>query len=186
MADTVLEDLKKTLDSEEDAPALQKLPRDFYYRISRYTQKIKRSAGANSSEVANRLIVRQVDMIDSMTRELIALRAKKAIQKHTSFELLPEERYVWSLREKSEKRLSAFVEAVSAGQPSFIEFAQKSVTERSVIVKFIKHVDELVGLDLRRYGPFEVEDIASLPAANAEILIVGGSAVESYPRDTDS
>jgi len=183
MAGTVLEDLIRALDSEEDVPTPQKLPRDFYSKISTYTQKIRRSAGSNASEVTNRLIARQVDMIDSMTRELLTIRTKKAIQKHASFELLPEERYVSSLQEKFEKRIAAFVEAVSAGKPSFIEFAQKSEAERSVVVKFIKHVDELVGLDLRRYGPFEVEDIASLPAANAEILIVGGNAVEIYSRD---
>jgi len=183
MAGTVLEDLKRTLDSEEGIPTLQKLPRDFYFKISTYTQKIRRSAGSNASEVTNRLIARQVEMISSMTRELLAIRARKAIQKHTSFELLPEERYVCSLQQKFEKRQAAFVDAVSAGQPSFIEFAHKIEIERSIVVKFIRRVDELVGLDLRRYGPFEVEDIASLPAANAEILIVGGDAVEIHARD---
>ncbi len=183
MTGTMLEVLKRALDSEEDTAGLQKLPHDFYSKISTYTQRIRRSTGSNASEVANRLIARQVDMIDSMTWELLTVRTEKAIQKHLSFELLPEERYVCSLQEKFAKRLAAFVEAVSAGKPSFIEFAQKSETERSVIVKFIKHVDELVGLDLRHYGPFEVEDIASLPAVNAEILIVGGNAVEVRTRD---
>lgn len=183
MTGTILEDLKRTLDSEADAPLLQKLPRDYYSKISVYTQKIRRSAGSNASEVTNRLITRQISMIESMIRELLTVRARKAIQTHTSLELLPEERYVYFLRQRSDKRFEAFVEAVSAGQPSFIEFAHKIETERTVVVKFLKHVDESVGLDLRRYGPFEVEDIASLPAANAEILIAGGDAIEIYTRD---
>ena len=75
------------------------------------------------------------------------------------------------------------VEAVSSGQPSFVEFAHLSEAQRNVTVKFVKHVNELVGLNMRRYGPFEAEDVASIPAASADILIAGGDAVEIYTRD---
>ena len=75
------------------------------------------------------------------------------------------------------------VQAVASGQPSFVEFAHLSESQRNVTVKFVKHVDELVGLDMRRYGPFEAEDVASIPAASADILIAGGAAVEVYTRD---
>ena len=36
---------------------------------------------------------------------------------------------------------------------------------------------------MRRYGPFEPEDVASLPAANADILILAGDAVEVFTRE---
>jgi hypothetical protein len=44
-------------------------------------------------------------------------------------------------------------------------------------------VNELVGFDMRRYGPFEVDDVASIPAASADVLIAGGDAVEIVTRD---
>jgi DNA replication factor GINS len=97
--------------------------------------------------------------------------------------LLPEERYVCLAQAKFRRRFDSFVEAVSSGQPSFIELAHRSESERSVTIRFTKHVNELVGLDLRRYGPFEPEDVASIPAASADILIAGGDAVEVYTRD---
>jgi len=184
MADTTLEYLKKVLGSEMQATGLLQLPRDFYSNIAAYSQKLRRSAGSSTSDVANRLIAKQARMIDSMTRQLLAVRSKKATtQQHAFLQLLPEERYVCSAQRKFQRRFDTFVEAVSAGQPSFIEFAHRSEVERSISVRFTKHVDEVVGLDLKRYGPFEAEDVASLPAASADILTTGGDAAEVHTRD---
>ncbi len=183
MAETILDYLKRHLDSELQTAALLPLPSDFYARLSAYSQKLKRSSGSGSSEVSGRLIARQAGMIDSMSRQLLALRAKKATQREAFLQLLPEERYVCSAQRKFQRRFDTFVEAVSGGQPSFIEFAHRSESERSVTVRFTKHVNELVGLDLRRYGPFEPDDVASIPAVNADILVAGGDAAEIYTRE---
>jgi len=183
LADTTLEYLKKALDSEMQAAALLQLPSDFYSKISVYSQKLRRSAGSSASEVANQLIAKQIRMLDSMARQFLTVRTNKATQQRAFLQLLPEERYVCSAQQKFQRRFETFVGAVSAGQPSFIEFAHKSEAGRNVCVRFTKHVDEPVGLDLRRYGPFEAEDVASLPAANAAILITSGDAVEICNRD---
>jgi Gins51-like protein len=42
----------------------------------------------------------------------------------------------------------------------------------------VKHTNEIVGGDMRRYGPFEANDVASIPASDAAILVAGGEAVE--------
>ena len=36
---------------------------------------------------------------------------------------------------------------------------------------------------MRKYGPFVVDDVASIPAASADILIAAGDAIEIYTRD---
>jgi hypothetical protein len=185
LADNTLEYLKKALDSEMHAAVLLQLPGDFYSKTSVYSQKLRRSAGSSTSEIVNRLIAKQARMIDSMVRQLLTIRANKAVQQRASLQLLPEERYVCSAQQKFQRRFETFVGAVAAGRPSFVEFAHKSEAERSIGVRFTKHVDELVGLDLRHYGPFEAEDVASLPAVNADILIAGGDAVEICTRDGD-
>ena len=183
MAETTLEYLKRQFDSEVQSSTLLSLPSDFYSKLAAYSQRLRRSAGSGNSEAAIRLITVQTGMIESMSRDLLTLRAKKAVQQKALLQLLPEERYVCSAQKKFRRRFDIFVEAVSSGQPSFIEFAHRSESERSVTVKFTKHVNELVGLDLRRYGPFEVDDVASMPAASADILIAGGDAVEIYTRE---
>jgi DNA replication initiation complex subunit (GINS family) len=183
MAETTLEYLKRRLDSEINSEPLTQLPSDFYSTLSTYSQKLKRSAGSGSSEVSIHLIASQARMIESMVRQLLKLRAKKAMRQNALLQLLPEERYVCSAEQKFQRRFETMVEAVSSGQPSFIEFAHASESQRSITVRFVKRVNELVGLDMKHYGPFDADDIASIPAASADILIAGGDAVEVYTRD---
>jgi hypothetical protein len=183
MPETTLEYLRRRLDSESQTESLLPLPSDFYSSLSAYSQKLKRSAGTGSSETSIRMISTQTKMIESMVRQLLRLRMKKAMEQNSLPQLLPEERYVCSAEQTYQRRFRTLVDAVSSGQPSFIEFAHLTESQRSVTVKFIKHVNELVGLDMRHYGPFEVEDVASIPAVSADILIAGGDAVEVYTRN---
>jgi DNA replication factor GINS len=157
--------------------ALHQLPVDFYSRITQYNQKMRRTAGAGSAEATVRLLSRQTAMISSMTRQLLSIRTKKATG-NLSLQLLPEERYVVSIRESFQRRFDTFVDAITEGKPSFIEFAHRNESMRSMVVRFLKHTDEIVGGDMRRYGPFEVNDVASISASEAAILIAGGDAVE--------
>jgi DNA replication initiation complex subunit (GINS family) len=41
---------------------------------------------------------------------------------------------------------------------------------------FSKRVPSVIGSDMKTYGPFEIEDLASLPIENARIMINQGSA----------
>lgn len=182
-ADTVLDYLKKHLDSELQSRDLADLPRDFYAKLAAYSQKLRRSGGPGSSDLVLRLVAVQTAMMKSMCRDLLSLRAAKAKDQKAFLQLLPEERYVFTAQRRFDRRLDAFVSAIATGQPSFVDYAKKSESERSVTVRFTRHVDELVGLDLKHYGPFETEDVASLPAANADILISGGGAVEIFVRE---
>ena len=183
MPENILEYLKRRLESESQSDGLLSLPNDFYSSLAAYSQKLKRSAGSGSSEMIVRLTATQSRMIESMVGQLLKLRTQKAMRQNALLQLLPEERYVCSAEQKFQRRFKTMVEAVSSGQPSFVEFAHLSEAQRNVTVKFVKHVNELVGLNMRRYGPFEAEDVASIPAASADILIAGGDAVEIYTRD---
>jgi len=183
MGENTLEYLKRRLDSESVSDSLLPLPSDFYSSLSAYSQKLKRSASSGASEVSIHLIATQSRMIESMVRQLLRLRTWKAMQQGALLQLLPEERYVCSAEQKFERRFQTLVDSVASGQPSFVEFAHLSESQRNITVRFVKHVNELVGLDMRRYGPYEADDIASIPAASADILMAGGEAVEVYTRD---
>jgi DNA replication factor GINS len=47
-----------------------------------------------------------------------------------------------------------------------------------ILVRFVKDVPSIIGVDLKTHGPFLKEDIAKLPFENAESLIRQGAAVE--------
>jgi DNA replication initiation complex subunit (GINS family) len=40
----------------------------------------------------------------------------------------------------------------------------------------VKEVPEIIGSDMKTYGPFKVEDVAALPVENTRILIKQGLA----------
>ena len=184
MTETTLEFIKRHLDSEAQSEGLHPLPSDFYSRVSAYSQRLTRSAGSGNSDVSLRLISRQTEMIQSMTRQLLGLRAKKAAASDAFLQLLPEERYVCLAQQSFQRRFDALIQALSAGKPAYIEFAQRSESSRSMTVRFLKPTKELVGADLKRYGPFQENDVVSLPAASAAILVAGGDAVEVIVRQT--
>ncbi len=50
--------------------------------------------------------------------------------------------------------------------------------KRRVVVRFLKDVPAIVGADLKTYGPFKSEDVASIPVENAKVLIRQGLAIE--------
>ena len=183
MAESILEQLKRQLEVESESQEIGKLPPDFYTKVSSYAQRLRRSASSGGSEAALRLISVQVRLIESMSRQLLQTRASKALRHGARTNLLPEERYLCLPREEFDRRFASFLSSLSEGKPSFIEFARKSEIERMVVVRFTKDVGELVGFDLKRYGPFAAEDVASISAASADVLISGGSAVEVFPRE---
>ena len=178
MPDTVIEIMQRQLELEEATDALGQLPPGFYAMVSSYSQKLRRSSGQGMSDVVVHLAAVQEKMVRVMTREILTIRAKKASQLNSLRLLLPEERYVCSALKSYQERFDSFIEAVATGRPSLLARAKRDELERAVTVRFTKPVGELVGLDNRRYGPFESEDVASIPAASAEILLGAGSAEE--------
>jgi DNA replication initiation complex subunit (GINS family) len=51
------------------------------------------------------------------------------------------------------------------------------VGHKRITLRFLKNTPTMIGLDMKTYGPFKVEDVASLPAENAKILVKQGLAV---------
>jgi DNA replication factor GINS len=47
---------------------------------------------------------------------------------------------------------------------------------KKVVLRFIKNVPKVIGVDMNTYGPFMAEDVASVPVENAKILVKQGLA----------
>lgn len=45
------------------------------------------------------------------------------------------------------------------------------------MIRFLKEVPQIIGTDLKRYGPFLKEDIAVLPKKNIETLLAHHAVV---------
>jgi DNA replication initiation complex subunit (GINS family) len=52
-----------------------------------------------------------------------------------------------------------------------------TLTHKRSTVRFLKNIPAIMGADMKSYGPFVAEDVASLPPQNAQILVKQGLAV---------
>jgi len=69
----------------------------------------------------------------------------------------------------------AFLKNILRGRSTVVEREEKP---RRMLLRFLQEIPAIIGSDMRTYGPFKVEDIATLPIENARILLEKGIAVE--------
>jgi DNA replication initiation complex subunit (GINS family) len=184
---STIERLKQVLESEEASDELTVIPEDTYVRLSNYAKKLRATTGSNNDEVPGRLARKQLWLIEVMTKRLLQIRLTKAGKEAAIYEegqpgrasksLLPEERYIDDLLRQLTKKEERFLKAVVDGQSSFFTLVQRRETQRMTTVRISKRVGEIMGADLKRYGPFEVNDVARIPIGNAQVMIASKQAV---------
>jgi DNA replication initiation complex subunit (GINS family) len=191
---STVERLKQVLESEEASETLTVLQADAYVKLAAYAQTLRGTAASSDQDAAGRLARKQLWLIEVMTRRLLQLRLAKAEKEEaatravdrtqgSSKNLLPEERYVDEVLKQLVKKEERFVKAVADGQPSFFSLVQRRETQRMTTVRMSKRVGEVIGADLKRYGPFEVNDVTRLPVGNAQVMIASRQAEPVSPDD---
>jgi len=64
------------------------------------------------------------------------------------------------------------------GKSKFLESISQNHKTKTVVIRFLKEVDEIIGADLEKYGPFKTEDVATIPYENAQALIAKNIATK--------
>lgn len=167
---------------ERENSEIQKLTRDFYTRLTDYVKKIREeSRMLDEKTVKGRLLEREYKNVKKMIEEIVQLRYRKALRKAAAGKTVPKE-----FLTEEEARLhgeilplteayQAFLEDVLRGRVSSIENREKS---KKILVRFLHETPAMVGSDMKTYGPFKSEDVATLPIENARALIKQGIIVE--------
>jgi DNA replication initiation complex subunit (GINS family) len=182
---STVEKLKQVLDAEEASESLNAIPADTYVKLSRYAQKLRATAAPSYDDAPARLARKQLWLIETMSRQLLQVRMEKArktaAQEGQPFPpsrgLLPEELYLDEILSQVPKREDRLVRAVVDGQPSFFTLVQRREMQKMTTVRISKRVGEIMGADLKKYGPFEVNDVTRLPAGNARAMVASNQAV---------
>jgi DNA replication factor GINS len=167
---------------EKDTVEIQRLTKNFYAKIAAYIKKMKgENRMLDKKTTKAKLLDREFRNVKIMVGELFQIRYKKLREKALAREnvaratLTEEEeklcREVLSLTEAYQ----AFSKDVLRGHLSNIE---KGAQQSMMVLRFVQEIPALVGSDMKTYGPFDPEDIATLPPENARLLIKQGVAVE--------
>jgi DNA replication initiation complex subunit (GINS family) len=185
---STIERLRQVLESEEASETLTALPADAYVKLANYAQKLRATTGSGNEDASGRLAKKQLWLMEAMTRRLLQLRLAKAKKEEAashdgdqpqrlSKNLLPEERYVNDVLRQLTKKEERFVKAVADGQPSFFTLIRRREAQQIATVRISKRFGEIIGADLKRYGPFEVNDVARIPLGNAQVMVASKQAV---------
>ena len=123
--------------------------------------------------VENQIKNTMVEMATELASLLIQIRLDKILQTG-SFEiglLLDEEKFILDSQDDKKGKIDMIISATINGKSKFLESLANDHKTKKVVVRFLKDADVLTGADLETYGPFKIEDVATIPYENAQALI---------------
>lgn len=180
------------------------LPPDFYQKLAAYLKAIKAENRADQKTLKISLLDHEARNVQRMLEELLSVRYRKIIKATTKNQKVPTELltaeeakmtetfadFAGAYDKFSESLLQGEAAAVSvAPRPEPIKVTitggktetppqptQVHVVQKRLTLRFNKAIPAIMGADMKSYGPYAPEDVASLPELNARILIKQGLA----------
>ena len=92
--------------------------------------------------------------------------------------LTDEECYIAEAEKETRLRFEMVLSATVNGREKALESIAHRARTMHVLVRFIKPMEAITGVDNIRYGPFDEEDVAVLPFENARTLIEQSIVIE--------
>jgi len=175
---------------ELQTSALYSIPVDTYQKIATAIGEIK---GQENEGIESRICDSMVELMSMSAKLLIEIRYQKIKEYHNKSssithlnvkeamdysKLTDEEKYILDGEKEVEKRINAVLAATLKGRPKALELISNKIRSKQTIVRFVKPMEQFVGVDMEKYGPFYEEDVAVLPSENARSLIENGEVVE--------
>lgn len=162
--------LFSTVLREFENDTITEMEPDFYKTISKFLGNLKKQ---EFDGVENQIKNTLINMATELTTLLLNIRLDKAINTEPLDleNLLDEEKYILDVEEERRERSEMILSAAINGRSQLLESISYNHKTKTIVVRFLKDMDELVGVDLEKYGPFKSEDIATIPYENAQALI---------------
>ena len=155
---------------ETENDSVQEVNPKLYISISNFVGKLK-SEGYDGVEAKVKDAL--VNMITDLTSLLLKTRLEKASKSNQIdySNLLNEEKFILDADEEKFERMDIILSSTLNGKSKFLESVATKHKTKSTVVRFLKEMDQMVGADLAKYGPFKAEDVATIPYENAQALI---------------
>ena len=169
--------LHHTVLRETEDTSLLEIDQNFYRNLSDFIGNLRKQ---EFDGVENKIKNTLIEMTTELTSLLLKIRLNK-ISKSTNFEighLLDEEKFILDSQDEQRERTEMILSATINGKSKFLESLAQNHKIKKVVIRFLNEVDEIVGADLEKYGPFKTEDIATIPYENAQALIAKNIATK--------
>ena len=169
--------LHNTVLRETENDSLLELKPNFYRNLSDFIGNLRKQ---EFDDVENKIKDTMIEMVTELTSLLIHIRLEK-ISNSDDFDisyLLDEEKFILDSLDEQNERTEMILSATINGKSKFLESLAENHKIKKVVIRFLDNVDEIVGADLEKYGPFKAEDIATIPYENAQALIAKNIATK--------
>ena len=167
---------------ETESDSILEIDPNFYRNLSDFIGNLRKQ---EFDGVENKIKDTMIEMAIELTSLLIRIRLEK-ISKSSDLEishLLDEEKFIFDSQEDEKERIEMIISAIINGKSKFLESLAQNHKTKKVVIRFLNEVDEIVGADLEKYGPFKTEDIATIPYENAQALIAKNIATKVHWED---
>ncbi|MDH3610693.1 MAG: hypothetical protein OEM79_02910 [Nitrosopumilus sp.] len=167
---------------ETESDAIQELDPNFYRNLSDFIGNLKKQ---EFDGIESKIKQALIDMASDLTSLLLHARLEKTTKSEVIdfTNLLDEEKFILDAEEQKRERLEMIFSATINGKSKFLESISHNHKTKTVVLRFLKEVDEIVGVDLEKYGPFKPEDIATIPYENAQALVTKKVATKIHWND---
>jgi DNA replication factor GINS len=176
------EELYQIWKTEKSQKTLQKLSPQFYAEARKLLSDSRAASAATDQDRVEKAITeKEFKILQRLSTEIAETRMKKIVDAAISGLKLGTE--LVAQEEAEFARIIAthvgdyyrFVDELGLDSGSPREKTPREPAEaRLEVVRFLSDFPAIIGVDLKTYGPFKSEDIATLPAENASALISQG------------
>jgi len=166
-----------------------KLDENFFNNIASYFKQ-NRNNNSSTSTINSVLNQEAKTIILSLIKKLIEIRSRKlflnSTEKLTLSNLTLEERFLFNQIIKFKQKTETFLKNIEMGNINKLDDMRKKVIKRTILVKVESNIPPFIGVDLKKYGPLEPEDIAILPSGNIEPFLNKLSISGGWAEDLEN
>lgn len=169
---------------EQQIPSLQEIPYDTYQKLAVTIGKLKSKEYENTEKTIVEKIIENLSIISYLllqTRiEKITIGNINSNLELSYSKMTDEEKYLIDQEIQSKRKKTQILTLITNGQPKILEKITDIIKQKKLLIKFIKPMEQFVGIDMYKYGPFYVDDLANLPFENALSLVNSKIAREIF------
>ena len=167
---------------ETESDSILEIDPNFYRNLSDFIGNLRKQ---EFDGIENKIKDTMIEMAIELTSLLIKIRLEKILKSSDLkiSHLLDEEKFIFDSQENEQERIEMIISAIINGKSKFLESLAQIHKTKKVVIRFLNEVDEIVGADLEKYGPFRTEDIATIPYENAQALIAKNIATKVHWED---
>ena len=186
--------LHQVWENETKREELQNIPDDFLHEMTNYVNQLNKTT-ANPDTLSGNLTQTERRYANQLLRELTETRLNKIIKSEVNGlpvnaqAMTPEEQKLHSsLRQLITSYRQGSDIPVPKKQPEPKPRPTSTIKEPTpppkieekdtelVLVRFLQPLPAIMGIDMKAYGPFQPEELATIPRQNSENLIKRGIA----------